>query len=515
MCGIFVEISRSGSQEQKLIFKPKEETKELISRRGPDHFGTVDYEIDGCCVSISASVLSMRGNCIQTQPICNDSLAFCWNGEAYSALFPLIPNVSDSIQIFNSLSSNSHENFSILQSVKGEFAFVILDLKKKCLYFGRDVFGRRSLLIQHNSDKIFLSSVAIDMQSKAACNNWDEVECQGYWQLNLQDFSLNLFPWTKTFQLNPTIEPLLHLESQIAPLNLDVFVDKFLNQLNESVKRRLILSENQKSIAVLFSGGLDCTVLARLADLLLPLDIDIDLFNVAFENKRFLSNTTSSTYDVPDRKSGIESFLELKQKSKRKFRFIMVNVSEVEYEKSKPHIISLLHPANSVMDLSIAIAVWHASSGIGIDYDSNTPYNSTAKVIFSGIGADEQLAGYTRHRNRFEREGWDGLRAELQLDLNRIWVRNLGRDDRCISDHGKEGRFPYLDEDFVKFACSLPLRIKCDLEEPGGKGDKKILRLTAERIGIMKAAGFPKRAIQFGAKTAKMMNSKENGDDLL
>ena len=248
---------------------------------------------------------------------------------------------------------------------------------------------------------------------------------------------------------------------------------------------------------------------------MLPLDIDIDLFNVAFENKRFLRNTTSSTYDVPDRKSGIESFLELKQKSKRKFRFIKVNVSEVEYEKSKSHIISLLHPANSVMDLSIAIAVWHASSGIGIDYDLNTPYTSTSKVIFSGIGADEQLAGYTRHRTRFERDGWEGLRAELQLDLNRIWVRNLGRDDRCISDHGKEGRFPYLDEDFVKFVCSLPLRVKCDLEELGGKGDKKILRLAAERIGIVKAASFPKRAIQFGAKTAKMMNSKENGDDLL
>ena len=31
---------------------------------------------------------------------------------------------------------------------------------------------------------------------------------------------------------------------------------------------------------------------------------------------------------------------------------------------------------------------------------------------------------------------------------------------RIIADHGKEGRFPYLDENFVSFLSSLPLNIK-------------------------------------------------------
>jgi asparagine synthetase B (glutamine-hydrolysing) len=39
-------------------------------------------------------------------------------------------------------------------------------------------------------------------------------------------------------------------------------------------------------IAILFSGGLDCTVLARMAHDLLPSDQHIDLINVAFENPR-------------------------------------------------------------------------------------------------------------------------------------------------------------------------------------------------------------------------------------
>ena len=34
---------------------------------------------------------------------------------------------------------------------------------------------------------------------------------------------------------------------------------------------------------------------------------------------------------------------------------------------------------------------------------------------------------------------------ELQMDLARLWKRNLGRDDRCIAANGKEARYHTLD----------------------------------------------------------------------
>jgi len=43
------------------------------------------------------------------------------------------------------------------------------------------------------------------------------------------------------------------------------------------------------------------------------------------------------------------------------------------------------------------------------------------------------------------------MEAEMSLDLNRIWHRNMGRDDRVISNCGKEARFPYLDTELLKF----------------------------------------------------------------
>jgi asparagine synthetase B (glutamine-hydrolysing) len=47
--------------------------------------------------------------------------------------------------------------------------------------------------------------------------------------------------------------------------------------------------QDDTRIAVLFSGGLDCTVLARLASDLAPSIQGIDLINVAFENPRVIS----------------------------------------------------------------------------------------------------------------------------------------------------------------------------------------------------------------------------------
>lgn len=69
-------------------------------------------------------------------------------------------------------------------------------------------------------------------------------------------------------------------------------------------------------VAILFSGGLDCTVLARLAHDLLPSSHRIDLVNVAFENPRIAAQLQQSgTLDLyelcPDRITGRKSFAEL------------------------------------------------------------------------------------------------------------------------------------------------------------------------------------------------------------
>ncbi len=87
-----------------------------------------------------------------------------------------------------------------------------------------------------------------------------------------------------------------------------------------------------------------------------------------------------------------------------------------------------------------------ASTGGDGDDGAGAFYGSAARVVLLGHGADEQCGGYGRHRTRFRAGGWSGLSEELEVDVRRLWLRNLGRDDRLVADWGREGRHPFLDE---------------------------------------------------------------------
>ncbi|KAJ1186966.1 hypothetical protein NDU88_003745 [Pleurodeles waltl] len=335
---------------------------------------------------------------------------------------------------------------------------------------------------------------------------------------------------------------------------------QLIDVLSEAVRKRVlclqrdenpismdaVTSERKASVAILFSGGIDSMVLAALSDCYVPLEEPIDLLNVAFmmkplntpkgtnkynkKNKKQISSCPEdamtdstkdsayqSSFDVPDRITGRAGLKELEALNpSRTWNFIEINITAEELkEMREQHISHLVLPLCTVLDDSIGCAVWFASRGIGIKTNHGEPklYTSVAKVVLTGIGADEQLAGYSRHRLRFQSSGLDALIEELSMELGRISSRNLGRDDRVIGDHGKEARFPFLDEDVVSFLNSLPIWDKADLTLPRGIGEKLILRLAAKELGLKASCILPKRAMQFGSRIAKLENHKEKASD--
>ncbi|KAL1962820.1 hypothetical protein VTN77DRAFT_9095 [Rasamsonia byssochlamydoides] len=308
----------------------------------------------------------------------------------------------------------------------------------------------------------------------------------------------------------------------------------------------LAVSGSDAKIAVLFSGGLDCTVLARLAHDILPIGEPVDLLNVAFENPRVVAASAkdktkkaSSIYEsCPDRITGRAGHAELQRTCPgRTWRFVAVNVPYSETLAHRDEVKQLMRPHNTEMDLSIACALYFASRGQGVvsekpdDRDDAVPYTTSARVLLSGLGADELFAGYTRHAVAFTRDGFQGLIDEIDLDVGRLGKRNLGRDDRVISNWGREARYPYLDEEFVAWATRTPVWERCgfgasqpvtqdtspdgaDLAadlEPG----KKALRLLALKLGMKNVAREKKRAIQFGSRTAKMESGRSKGTHVL
>ena len=140
---------------------------------------------------------------------------------------------------------------------------------------------------------------------------------------------------------------------------------------------------------------------------------------------------------------------------------------------------------------------------------------SSARVLLVGMGADETLGGYARYRTAFnaaagggEGAGFAALAGEMQGDFERLWRRNLGRDDRVVSDQAREARFPFLDEALLATVGRLPLRAVCNPRLPLGVGDKILVREAAARAGLPSAAALQKRAIQFGTRLA---NSRVDG----
>lgn len=89
-----------------------------------------------------------------------------------------------------------------------------------------------------------------------------------------------------------------------------------------------------------------------------------------------------------------------------------INVPYPEAMEYRQRIIDRMFPLDTVMDLSIAMAFWFASRGKGV-INGSEEYESHARVLISGLGADEQLGGYSRHREAFRQGSWEKLIQEV------------------------------------------------------------------------------------------------------
>jgi asparagine synthetase B (glutamine-hydrolysing) len=139
----------------------------------------------------------------------------------------------------------------------------------------------------------------------------------------------------------------------------DTVVHDFLQVLTSaiSIRTRTIPQTHSRNtigeviprIAILFSGGLDCSVIAWLIHTLLPINEPIDLINVAFENPRTVQAHKVETNDIynvcPDRitgRLGWEELNKLSNETKRQWQFIEVVPREISIADSR----SISHTKN-------------------------------------------------------------------------------------------------------------------------------------------------------------------------
>ncbi|KAH9642735.1 hypothetical protein HF086_010388, partial [Spodoptera exigua] len=539
-----------------------DQVKNRIKNRGPDDSNTLEIALDNDMTAFFyGAVLWMQGPELTPQPVETEKGVFLYNGDIFDETWP--NNVSDTLVILDKLHDNDKtltEDYIVkqLKTLKGPFAIIYYDKLNKQIYFMRDRIGRSTLLFYKNENSVIISSVL------GRDYNCIEVPATHIQILNLNTNKIKMYPWNdcglrneeyliedwfeqlkmkqrlpddefhfeyieENFEENDKIIQLIEytaVQTQCKQAAMKILLEndlikktvlKVTELLEKSIKLRLQKQPNRCkkclyvkggcnhcTVGVLFSGGLDCTILALLADKYLPRDQSIDLINVAFKKDE------KSTFEVPDRLTGKQSLQELRKLCpSRDWNFREINVTKEEQEKYQEEIIGdLVYPRETILDESLGTALWFAARGQ--DCLCNI---SSSRVLLIGSGADELFGGYLRHRNAFKRHGWQGLNKELLLDWKRISFRNLARDNRVICDHGRQPRMPYLDEDFTNYILHLKPWLRCfPSEELGiGIGDKLMLRLVALNLGLNEAVILPKRALQFGSRIA---NKKEKGSDI-
>lgn len=249
--------------------------------------------------------------------------------------------------------------------------------------------------------------------------------------------------------------------------------------------RKLLLNAVEKRIepkksGILFSGGLDSSVLAKISQ---GFERDIVLYCTGFSNSKDLINARDAA-----------AILNLP------LRTIQLELDVVE--AALPQILTVFVEPTP-MDLAIAIPLYFAAQ---------LAKNEGKTVVLCGQGADESLGGYKRYEDILEKEGYIGLHSCLQNDVLDLFG-SLKREFAIATVNRIEFGFPYLDRDVLQFLLPLPAEYKI-LREDSTFIRKHILRLVAKDLGLPpQIYDRPKLAVQFGSGTQKALDTlaRKNG----
>ncbi len=252
-------------------------------------------------------------------------------------------------------------------------------------------------------------------------------------------------------------------------------LQKLETSLLEAVKKRVAGLDN---IGILFSGGIDSTLVAFLCK---KLGKKVTCYTAGFQD--------GNIREAPD---VVQAQLVAKELG-FPLKSVILNLKETE--SLIPAVVRIIE-SKDVVKVGVALPFYCAAE---------LAKHDKQKILLSGLGSEELFAGYQRHLDTLH--AIKSVNAECLQGLSLLWDRDLYRDDLIIMSQTIELRLPFLDNELIMYALSIPAEYKIS-----EKQNKIILRELAVQLGIPEHIAMRKKiAAQYGSNFDKALEKLGKG----
>jgi asparagine synthase (glutamine-hydrolysing) len=334
-----------------------------------------------------------------------------------------------------------------IEKIEGDYSFFML--KKEEIIVARDPMGVQPLYYGENKEIVAFAS-----------------NRRTLWQLDIANEDVRSFPSGNLCLLNRSgfqFKPIkiFTYPEETKQVLIEDTAGEVQKLLEQAVKVRVL---GLREVAVAFSGGLDSSLIAHMAN---KCGVKVNLIHVSLENEL----ETEAAFEAAEK-------LDLP---------MQVHLfKESDVENTLPPVVELIEESDPVK----------AAIGVSVYWTTQKAQETGYNILLAGQGADELFGGYQRYVNEYCKEGSKKVRQTMFNDIVRIQENNLERDRKICMNSDVELRLPFCSFNLVKYASSLPVDVKFEQKQDSLR--KLVLRKVALNLGLPASiANKPKKAVQY------------------
>lgn len=519
---------------------------QALTHRGPDHFSALVIGNVGFAHNrLSILDLSPAGN----QPFTDGRYVLTYNGEIYNyqelktdlkQKGHTFSGTSDTEVLFHYLGHYGVPE--TLRTIRGMYAFSYYDRQTKSLFLCRDRYGIKPLYWMHNARGLFwgseIKAIAAATEVKpdplrtlvALSGSGDQSSTYTVFRdvFHVPPGSYLTYKIDQPPEITRYYSPLDDIQEdyyrELNGMDDDAILRLFEELIRNSVKRMLM---SDVPVGVFVSGGIDSSLIAVLAR---ELNRDLALFT---------SNVVGAYSELESSQMLAQSLVSPLFVSHFKPEQMLLDLARVTYHYECPLVkFTNAIPMARLAELARGHGVKPVLTGEGSDElflgYPGLIYSRYKRVLDWPVRAIHSvyrsLPGIKKFMEKAEAVNINSFMASLVMGFERQYIAERGgydafhflpkkliplhyksvamfdehliallhRNDRMGMQYCIESRFPFLDEDLVKFGLNLPLRWKIrrtgrihDRKHPFWM-DKAIVRTVARKYLPQKLAQKPK-----------------------